>query len=386
MRKTVAFFVRHFTERGTEISTYQYALFNQEILKNKSIIIAYNWNNTLEKKSFINTSKSTFTDKFKVIEIKDIRKMKEIIEEENISHAYIQSHGSHKDFYQLHARYIWGNCITTYHYVFGPMIRQGSKVRCVIGDHLNERFNKRIPVLPYIVDRLENFGDMRDELNIPKDGLVFGRHGALTTFDINFVHKTIEKVLRKEQNIYFIFLNTEKFMSHKNIIYLPKTIDTKFKSKFILSCDAMIHAREDGETFGLAIAEFSSLNKPIITYAKSKDKEHLKILDHKAIQYSTEDQLEDIFVNFKKYYEPNLDWNCYKMYEPHKVMKEFDSICLNPKNKSLKEKFLELILDLPWEIYIPLKSRLKVTFFSIVKSLPISLRSSIKYLIKNVYH
>ena len=386
MKKTVAFFVRHFTERGTEISTYQYALFNQEILKNKSLIIAFNWNNTLEQKTFINTSKSIFTDKFKVIEINDIRKMKKIITDEKISHAYIQSHGSHKDFYQLNAKYIWGNCITTYHYVFGPMIRQGSKVRCVIGEHLNERFNKKIPVLPYIVDKLENFGDMRAELNIPKDAIVFGRYGGFSTFDIYFVHRSIEKVLKRRGDIYFIFLNTKKFMFHQNIIYLPKTIDQKIKSKFILSCDAMIHAREEGETFGLAIAEFSSLNKPIITYEKSKDKEHLKILDDKAIKYSNEQQLEDIFMNFKQYYDLKKDWNCYKMFEPQKVIKKFESICLSPKKKSLKKKFFELILDLPWEIYVPLKSFLKITFFSIIKSLPISLKSSIKYLIKNIYH
>ena len=42
MKKKVAFFVRHFTERGTELSTYNYALYNKEILGNESIIIAFN--------------------------------------------------------------------------------------------------------------------------------------------------------------------------------------------------------------------------------------------------------------------------------------------------------------------------------------------------------
>ena len=64
-------------------------------------------------------------------------------------------------------------------------------------------------------------------------------------------------------------MNTEVFYNHKNIIYLPKSLDKKNKSKFVSTCDAMIHARYDGETFGLAVAEFSSANKPIITFANS---------------------------------------------------------------------------------------------------------------------
>jgi len=35
----IGFFIRHFTERGTEVSAYDYAKYNEEILHNKSIII-----------------------------------------------------------------------------------------------------------------------------------------------------------------------------------------------------------------------------------------------------------------------------------------------------------------------------------------------------------
>lgn len=37
----VGFFVRHFTERGTEVAIYDYAKYNEEILKNKSYIICF---------------------------------------------------------------------------------------------------------------------------------------------------------------------------------------------------------------------------------------------------------------------------------------------------------------------------------------------------------
>lgn len=46
-----------------------------------------------------------------------------------------------------------------------------------------------------------------------------------------------------------------------------KQISIYEKTTFINTCDAMLWARHDGETFGLAIGEFSSKNKPVI-YAK----------------------------------------------------------------------------------------------------------------------
>jgi hypothetical protein len=65
-------------------------------------------------------------------------------------------------------------------------------------------------------------------------------------------------------NIYFIFANFNSFCdSKKNIIFLPNIIDEIDKTTYINTCDAMIWARSGGETFGLAIAEFSINNKPV---------------------------------------------------------------------------------------------------------------------------
>lgn len=40
---------------------------------------------------------------------------------------------------------------------------------------------------------------------------------------------------------------------------------------FIRTCDAMLHARMSGETFGLAIAEFSAHNRPVLTSSVHHD-------------------------------------------------------------------------------------------------------------------
>lgn len=117
---------------------------------------------------------------------------------------------------------------------------------------------------------------------------------------------------------------------HDRIIYLEPTIDRYFKVKFINTCDAMIHASNMGETFGLAVGEFSTCNKPIITYSNIDTKltyEHLRILGDKGIYYNNENDLMNIFREFKK--DSTKDWNCYRDYEPEKVMKIFEDIFLD---------------------------------------------------------
>ena len=87
----------------------------------------------------------------------------------------------------------------------------------------------------------------------------------------------------------------------------------------------MVHARLIGETFGLAVAEFSTKNKPIIT-CHCGDIEHIKILGEKAIQYNSKEQLLDIFKNIKTIIKSRTDWNAYKLYSPEYVIGLFKEL------------------------------------------------------------
>ena len=82
---------------------------------------------------------------------------------------------------------------------------------------------------------------------------------------IQIINIIFQEFLLNNSNTYFLFMNTDRFHYHPKIIYLDPTLDPIEKTKFINTCDAMIHARSNGETFGLAIAEFSLKNKPVIT-------------------------------------------------------------------------------------------------------------------------
>ena len=320
----IGFFVRHFTERGTEVAIYDYAKYNETILKNKSYIICFS-KNAQRDMNFPSErlSYNKFSTAFPVIEISNMENMKEVIKDFNLSFFYTLTHGG-KDIYQFHNKEIWGLCKTIKHCVFDTKYPE-SDYYTSISEELNKKNNTSVPVIPHIVDLPSCDHNLRDELNIPSNALVFGRYGGTDTFNLSIAHAAIKEYLELNKDAYFLFMNTRHFYTHPRIIYLDRSLDINYKVKFINTCDAMIHARSDGETFGLSIAEFSIRNKPIIT-CPCGDLEHIKILGPLALTYRTTEELIDIFKNIKTTINLRSDWNAYRLYSPDYVMNMFKSI------------------------------------------------------------
>jgi hypothetical protein len=321
----IGFFIRHFTERGTEVAIYDYAKYNEIILNNKSYIICFTQNKQqeigfpVERHSF-----NKFKLQFEVIEINDITEMPLIINKYNLSFFYTQTYGSYNDIYEFYNKNIWLNCKTIKHCVFDTTYPE-SDFYISISETLNSKLNTNVPVIPYIVDLPNDNENLRKDLQIPEEAVVLGRYGGKDEFNIGITHQAIREYLELDKNIYFLFMNTNKFYEHPRIIYLDRNVDLYYKVKFINTCDAMIHARTMGETFGLAIAEFSIKNKPIIT-CPCGDIEHIKILGDKAIKYTNKNELIDIFKNIKNIINSRNDWNAYTLYSPEYVMNIFNTL------------------------------------------------------------
>jgi hypothetical protein len=320
----IAFFIRHFTERGTEIAVYDYAHFNETILNNKSIIVCF----TPQKQESLGwpmtrISYEKFKSRFPIVEISDISEMSRIIETHKLDIFYTLTHGS-RDIYEFENKQIWGSCKTIKHCVFDTTYPEGD-FYISISNHLNKSANTNISVIPHIVYLPECIENLRNELQIPTHAIVLGRYGGKCQFDMKITHDAIAEFLQHNTNTYFLFMNTYKFYEHPRIIYLDGTTDMISKVKFINTCDAMIHARSIGETFGLSIAEFSSKNKPVIT-CPCGDLEHTTILGDKAILYHSKDELIRIFINIREIITSRDDWNAYKKYTPEHVMKLFHTI------------------------------------------------------------
>jgi hypothetical protein len=133
-------------------------------------------------------------------------------------------------------------------------------------------------------------------------------------------------------------MNTQQFCDFlPNIIHIEKTIDLNRKVEFINTCDAMLHARHIGESFGLAIAEFSTKNKPIVTTPNFKlnpnvDIAHIYFLKEKGVWYN-EDNLYSILTTFltkeNRDEIAKKDWNAFKDYTPEKVIKQFKQVFID---------------------------------------------------------
>lgn len=181
-----------------------------------------------------------------------------------------------------------------------------------------------IPFVPHIVQHPDVKENLRKGMKISKEATVFGRIGGPDTFDIPWVWDAIEDVLELKQDYWFVFVGTNLGIKHPRVIYYPPVINSKAKRAFINSCDAMIHARARGETFGISVGEFSVLGKPIFTYGKSYEKAHIYELKGTAKTYEDYAGLLHLLLEYNK--EPA---HPFYNYPPELVMAKFKEVFLD---------------------------------------------------------
>jgi hypothetical protein len=156
--------------------------------------------------------------------------------------------------------------------------------------------------VPHFVPQLESKVGLRESLGISTKARVFGRHGGWDTFNIPFVQKAVARHARQNPGDHFVFLNTEPIHGTEkisNIHYLPATVDSLEKARFLATCDAMLHARWHGETFGLAVGEFAVLGKPVITFGGSRERAHLDMLGDQGLVYRDQRECQRVLENFR---------------------------------------------------------------------------------------
>lgn len=310
--KKIAFHSNQLGIRGTEVAMYQYAKYNEEILGNKSVIVSFpnRDHGAIEK----------FRERFEVV-LMEWWEYESYLTQNNFDYLYLIKMGTND-----------GYCLQTIpcliHAVFRFNDPHGHKY-FYVSDWLakDQGYDPETHSLPHICERLpQSEYDFREKHNIPSSARVFGCYGGSTEFNIESTKRAIRKVVEEHNDIYFIFMNIQEFADHPQIKFFPGNYDLKEKSAFVDACDAMIHARSGGETFGLAVSEFALSNKPVITYELSGERSHLDILGERAILYKGYEDLLDIFKNlpsFIKYTDYDLP---YKQFSPELIMKKFEKL------------------------------------------------------------
>lgn len=305
--------------RGTSIAVYDYADFNEKYLGNESIIV-YNKNSKTNHPLGI----EKFEKRFRVHGYSDFSEVDQLIRKDNIDLFYAIKNGNIDGIDTK-------ECKSVIHSVFKHFEPHGD-VYAYVSEWLSQEMTgSKYPYVPHMVNfDSQTNEDLRTELNIPKNAKVFGYYGGHISFNILFAQKTIEKIASKYKDIYFIFMGVNPFIKKKwwksvpsNIIFLPPSSDIMMKQKFINTCNALLHARERGETFGITVAEFAIMGKPVIAFANPPEKAHITHLQNQAYYYNDSKDLQNIIL------DADLTLSAKELYEkflPHPVMDTFKKV------------------------------------------------------------
>lgn len=324
--KLIVFHQPHLSSRGTSVAMYDYADYNETLLGNTSIIL-YQDNH----ESTHPLTEEKFNKRFKCYKYthsSQIDLLLTMIGCDDNSVIYHIKYGhndgllSKKYKNAIHAVFIYSP------HGYSPRDKYALVSEYLAKKYIRTNFYEGYYVPHIVRPFVKPSSNFREVLNIPNNAIVIGRYGGDTTFSIDYVKKCIIEYVINHPNYYFIFMSTNKFSNHPNIIYMDTTFDLEIKSKFIDTCDAMIHARIDGETFGCSVAEFSVANKPIIT-TKSGDLCHIDILGDEAILYNDEQSLINIFDNITTIINSKPHRNGYSDFYPEKVMNIFNNVFLS---------------------------------------------------------
>jgi len=310
---SIGFHENSLNERGTTVALYDYAYYTKYLYGYRPIIFY--------KKEASNNNKEViekFEKEFMCCAYVNFDEVEEKILKENIKYLYTICSG------QIGTCNLSKHCKNLVHAVF--FVQPHGDKYATISKYLSniQKRHKNVPYVPHMINLPKEITtNMRSELNIPANAVVLGRYGGFEQFNITYVHEAIKRALDINDALYFLFANTPIFYKHDRIIYFDKIIDLNEKVRFINSCDAMIHARSDGETFGLSIGEFSIKNKPVITCISATFNAHIDILGNKGIYYKDFESCLYIFKNIQSIIKINDDWNAFNDYLPEKVMEKF---------------------------------------------------------------
>lgn len=313
----VLFHTNTLNYRGTTVAITDYARYNREILGNESIL-AYNASLGYQKDMGSEiTVINELAKQFQIIGYKE-SDLEDIIDKEKIDTAYFIRAGQKE--------YLPSNCKTAIHSVFQFYEPHGDQY-AYISEWLSNTMSKgEVPFVPHIVDLPQPTGNYRKVLGIREDQIVIGRLGGYFTFDIHDVKDFIKKFVVNNDKYVFLFVGTEPFINHPNVKFINEIYNPQKKSNYINTCDAMLHARQRGESFGLSIAEFLFFNKPVISWNGGHDQNHLEMLKGSGLLFKNLNELNDILNNIKDFKEDYTQRVA--DYKPEIVMNKFKEVFL----------------------------------------------------------
>ena len=306
--------------RGTAVAVADYARFNQEVLGNESVI-SYDASFPYEKDMGTEPEVvDQLSKEFQVVAHQG--NPQAAINLVKCDTAYFLNSGQRG--------FVSNTCRTVVHAVFQvhePYADSYAYISEWLANKMNQQHNSNIPFVPHMVNLPNPTADFREALGIAADKTVVGRIGGYKTFDVPFVKQAIYDLVSKRNDYVFVMVGTEPWTDHPNVKFQKEFTDLQVKANFINTCDAMIHARSNGESFGLAIAEALALNKPVLAWEGGGDQNHALMLKDSGLLYN-QDTIVDKLNNIRGYINKE-DWTQrVDNFKPRPVMEKFKKVFL----------------------------------------------------------
>ena len=321
-RRTIIFFEESLGQRGTTTALFDYAYYAREYL-NLNVCIAYCPRQSSAEAII------RFQKEFPVVGVYDGEDLQKLVDNTQASWCYTIKFGIRDGWSVKNTRFL-------VHSVFcADWAHAHGDTYAVVSESqsLKAGTSSSMPWVPHMYNLPKTTKNLREDCGIPSNACVFGRHGGPDTFNVQFVKDAIPTILESDKDIWFIFLNTEKFIDHPRVIFLPATNDRLRVAEFINTCDAMIHARDYGETFGISVLEFACANKPVLTFVDEHcmkthilgGTSHLDILEGQGIEFHNK---EELLAGVAKCWSFKPKYRRLERFQPVEVMKRFESVFL----------------------------------------------------------
>jgi hypothetical protein len=307
----VAFHSNSMSLRGSENALWDYANFNETILGNHSLICHPGKLENVENPTY-----AKWKARFPLVPYRTKIDLSSKLKERGADILYQIKPGPYDGFVISGVK----NCI---HSMFLSDEFHGDCFAYVSRWASRVMTGRDKSFVPHFVSKFESNLDLRHSLGISTKAKVFGRHGGWDTFNIPYARKAVVQHAQQNPEDHFLFLNTEPIRGAENLTnihYLAATVDPEEKARFLATCDAMLHARLHGETFGLAVGEFAVLGKPVITFSESRERAHLEMLGNQALLYRHAGELAEVLREFHPHKTRGTQ---YEIFADPKVVMEF---------------------------------------------------------------
>lgn len=283
----VAFVLTDLSYRGTQGNAWCLAHYTETILRHESIIVSI-LPLTYRDADTTDESVAFFTNRFPVFYSAE-GELNTFLVDHRVDVAYVVVAND--------ISFVPTSVATIAHGVFTNG-NPGGTVKTAVSPQVAQN---KLLVLPNIIEvDFSEKGDLRAELGIPANARVFGRHGGIGMYNIKEVQDAIIDYAQNCPYDFFLYLNTEKFGPElPNVIFLPGRREVNYKTRFINTCDAMLHCSGYGETFGMACGEFAVLGKPVLTIPTGVPG-HIHHLSGTAILYNSVYELWHNIQTFQK--------------------------------------------------------------------------------------